>query len=60
MDGIILERLELSDEDVFDMVTDLREAYELRTGQTIDDALALRAALERALKSAGVRIAEDA
>lgn len=51
---------ELSEDDVFHMTTELREAYEIRTGQTIDDAVALRTSLEAALKSAGVRISEDA
>lgn len=48
---------ELSDETVFDMVTELREVYEISTGQTIDDAVMLRRALEKALTSAGVKVA---
>lgn len=47
----------LTPEDIFDMVTELREVYELRTGQTIDDPFALRLALEAALHAAGIEVA---
>lgn len=46
---LVPEEPVLSNETVFDMTTVLRESYELRTGQTIDDAVALRFALEKAI-----------